>query len=335
MADAPFGFESGTTLKIRLKFESGLAEHVIGRFRLAFTTAKAPSLNLVPPPKIAALLETPEASGPRPRRRRSGTYYRGTLSAEIQPFRDELAALRKAEGAIDRAIPTTMVMKEQEKPRETHILMRGDFRSKGEVVTPDVPQSLPRIPDGQPANRLGLARWLVDPGHPLVARVTVNRFWQHYFGVGPGQDERRLRDAGGVAQPPRTARLAGHRVHRERLGRQGAPEADRHVRHLSPELAGWTPTRLERDPENRLLARGPRFRLDAETIRDNALAVSGLLDPQDGRAEHLPVPAPGALGRAGVRRRLQQPDLHDQQGRGPLPPRPLHLLEAVRCRTPR
>ena len=234
----------------------------------------------------------PRRSGPRPRSKEIRDYYRGTLSAEIRPFRDELAALRKAEGAIDRAIPTTMVMKEQEKPRETHILMRGDFRSKGEIVTPDVPQSLPRIPEGQPANRLGLARWLVDPGHPLVARVTVNRFWQHYFGVGLVKTSNDFGTQGEWPSHPdlldwlATEFIAsGWDV--KALQKQIVMSA---TYRQSSKL---DPAKHERDPENRLLARGPRFRLDAETIRDNALAVSGLLNPEMGGPSVFPYQPPG------------------------------------------
>ena len=292
VAEAPFGFESGTTLKIRLKFESGLAQHVLGRFRLALTTSKAPSLNLVPSPKIAALLETPEASRTEAQAKEVREYYRGTLSAEIQPFRGELAALRKAEEAIDRAIPTTMVMKEQETPRATHILMRGDFRSKGEAVTPDVPRSLPRIPDGQPANRLGLARWLVEPGHPLVARVTVNRFWQHYFGVGLVKTSN---DFGTQGEWPSHPELLDWLATEFIASGWDVKALQKQIVLSATYRQGsrLDPVEHERDPENRLLARGPRFRLDAETIRDNALAISGLLNPRMGGSSIFPYQPPG------------------------------------------
>ena len=104
-----------------------------------------------------------------------------------------------------------MVMEEMAKPRDTFVLMRGDFRTNGEQVAPGVPASLPPLPAGAPANRLGLARWLVDPANPLVGRVTVNRFWQQYFGTGLVKTERRFRLARRVAQSSRVARLAGRR----------------------------------------------------------------------------------------------------------------------------
>ncbi len=292
VAEAPFGFESGTTLKIRLRFESGSAQHVIGRFRLSLTTAKAPSLKPASPPNIVALLETPEAKRTEAQVKELREYYRGTLSAEIQPFRGELTALRAAEGAIDRAIPTTMVMKEQAKPRDTHVLMRGDFRSKGETVTPDVPQSLPRIPDGQPANRLGLARWLVDPGHPLVARVTVNRFWQHYFGVGLVKTSN---DFGTQGEWPSHPELLDWLATEFVAGGWDVKALQKQIVMSATyrQSSRFDPVTHERDPENRLLARGPRFRLDAETIRDNALAVSGLLNPRLGGPSLFPYQPPG------------------------------------------
>jgi hypothetical protein len=97
---------------------------------------------------------------------------------------DELNRLKEEKTALDAAITNTMVMMESNKPRETYILARGDYRNKTEKVTPSVPAVLPPLPAGAPANRLALAKWLVDPQHPLTARVAVNRYWQMYFGVG-------------------------------------------------------------------------------------------------------------------------------------------------------
>ena len=155
VAESPFGFESGTTLKILLKFESGLAQHAIGRFRLSLSTSKAPSLKLVPPSEILALLETAEANRTKTQVQGLRGYYRANQSAEIKFFRDELAALRESEAAIDPGHPDDDGDAGAGQAEETRILMRGDFRSKGEAVTPGVPRSLPRIPEGAPANRSG------------------------------------------------------------------------------------------------------------------------------------------------------------------------------------
>ena len=169
--------------------------------------------------------------------------------------------------------------------------MRGDFLTKGKEVTAGVPAVFPPLPTDQPTNRLALAKWLVDPANPLTARVTVNRFWERYFGTGLVKTS-------------------------EDFGRQG--EAPSH-----PELIDWLATefirtgwdvramqklivmsaayrqdastdaaRLEKDFYNRLLSRGPRFRMDAEMIRDHALAVSGLLNPKVGGPSVYPVQVP-------------------------------------------
>jgi hypothetical protein len=195
--------------------------------------------------------------------------------------RDPSDGLQKAEEALLASIPSTLVMEEMPRPRPTHVLIRGDYLSPGERVTAGVPASLPGLPEGAPANRLGLARWLTDPGHPLTARVAVNRAWQTFFGTGIVKT---ADDFGSQGDPPSHPALldwlaaefcaCGWDV--KRLHKLIVMSATyRQTSDISRELR-------EKDPGNRLLARGPRFRLDAETIRDNALAVSGLLDQRIG-----------------------------------------------------
>jgi hypothetical protein len=180
-----------------------------------------------------------------------------------------------------------MVMQEMPAPRDTFVLVRGQYDKKGEKVTAGVPVSLPPLPAGAPANRLGLARWLVSAEQPLTARVTVNRYWQMFFGTG-------------LVKTP------------EDFGSQGErPSHPELLDWLAVEFqtSGWdvralvrlivtsqayrqasvvTPALHKHDPENRLLARGPRLRLQVEFIRDQALAVSGLLNRQIGGASVSP-----------------------------------------------
>src|SRR5205807_2738476 len=107
------------------------------------------------------------------------------LAAQAAPeFRSRLAALEKRRAEVEKQVPTAMVMQEMAKPRDTFLLIRGQYDKKGEKVTAGVPAFLPPLPKDAPPNRLGLARWLVDPAHPLTARVIVNRYWQLYFGRG-------------------------------------------------------------------------------------------------------------------------------------------------------
>jgi hypothetical protein len=204
----------------------------------------------------------------------------------------ELNALEQAKKAFERRIPTTMVMADMPKPRETFVLARGDYRYSTEKVQPGVPAMLPPLPKDAPPNRLSLATWLVDPGHPLTARVAVNRFWQMYFGYGIVKTQE---DFGVQGEPP---------VHPELLDwlateflRTGWDV--RAMQRLIVTSATYrqssaaTPALLERDPENRLVARGARLRLAAEMIRDTALAAGGLLNPRIGGPSVLPYQPPG------------------------------------------
>jgi hypothetical protein len=115
----------------------------------------------------------------------------------------------KAKDALLKQIPSTMVMKEMEKPRDTFILVRGNFQNKGEKVSAAVPGFLPPAPEGAPANRLTLAKWLVSPNHPLTSRVTVNRYWQMFFGTGLVKTVNDFGSQGDWPESPRIARLAG------------------------------------------------------------------------------------------------------------------------------
>ncbi len=210
----------------------------------------------------------------------------------FDPLNAQAAKLREDQTKLEASYSSTMVMQEMPKPRDTFVLVRGDFRTFGEKVSPGVPASLPPLPADAPPNRLGLARWLVDPSNPLVARVTVNRFWQQYFGTGLVKTSE---DFGSQGEPPSHPQLldwlanefisSGWDV-KALQKRIVMSAAYRQSSHVSKEL-------VARDPENRLLARGPRFRLDAEMIRDNALAVSGLLDPRFGGPSVAPYQPPG------------------------------------------
>ena len=102
----------------------------------------------------------------------------------MKELQDELAAAKKSRQQLENALPTSMVMREMESPRETFMLVRGQYDKRGDKVTPGVPAALPQLPAGATANRLGLARWLVDGANPLVPRVVVNRYWQMPFGLG-------------------------------------------------------------------------------------------------------------------------------------------------------
>jgi Protein of unknown function (DUF1553) len=190
--------------------------------------------------------------------------------ARLTELRAELLALRRSE-------PTVMVMEEMATPRETHILLRGAYNAPGEKVEAGVPEEwLGEWPSGAPRNRLGLAQWLTRPDHPLTSRVVVNRFWQQVFGQGLVRTSDNFGMQGEWPSHPELL---------DWLAREFI-DSGWNVKALLKRIllsatfrqqSDATPKLLERDPENRLLARGPRFRLPAEILRDQALAVSGLL----------------------------------------------------------
>ena len=200
-------------------------------------------------------------------------------------MRDRVADLRKQEAAIKPA--TTLVMRERPAPRPTHVHIRGNHRNLGQAVTPAVPGKWHALSAGQPANRLGLARWLVDPANPLVGRVTMNRIWARYFGKGFVETSE---DFGAQGEPPSHPELLDWLA--TELVRQGWSVKAMHRLIVTSatyrQTSRVTPELYERDPYNRLNARGPRFRLEAETVRDNALAISGLLNRKIGGPSVFP-----------------------------------------------
>jgi hypothetical protein len=187
---------------------------------------------------------------------------------------EKIDALKKQEAAIHPA--TSMVLQELGQPRTTHVLIRGSHNVKGEQVSPGVPQVLHPLPSAQPPNRLTLARWLVDPRNPLMGRVTMNRVWAQMFGRGIVETSE---DFGVQGEPPSHPELLAWLA--KEFVRQGwSVKAMQRLIVTSAtyrQSSRVTPDRLERDPYNRLFSRGPRFRMEAEMVRDQALAASGLL----------------------------------------------------------
>jgi hypothetical protein len=183
--------------------------------------------------------------------------------------------------ALDESLPTVMVMAEMHPPRETFVLKRGAYDQKGEKVSRGLPGSLPPFPKGMPNNRLGFAQWLVDPAHPLTARVAVNRLWQMIFGTGLIKTAEDFGSQGEWPSHPELLDwLATEFVHtgwdvKKMLRLIVTSATYRQSSRVTPDL-------IKRDPDNRLLARGPRLRLSAHAIRDQALFISGLVVPKIG-----------------------------------------------------
>jgi hypothetical protein len=244
-----------------------------------------------PETEIAALfLLGPDLSGDDKAKLRS--FYRRARSPEWKTLSDQVALYREENDAIEQAIVTTLVAKERSEMRETFLLTRGEYDKPAEKVAPGVPAILPELPEDAPTNRLGFAQWLLDPAHPLTARVTVNRYWQQFFGTGLVKT---AEDFGVQGERPSHPELLDWLA--TEYVRSGWDT--KHLLRLIVTSATYrqsskaTPELLASDPENRLLARGPRFRVDGEVVRDTALAVSGLLVDELGGRSVKPYEPPG------------------------------------------
>jgi hypothetical protein len=241
------------------------------------------------PPELNDLLKAgPEKDLSPEQVKRLRGYYFANVCTETKPrfasLVDEVEAVRKERETFEKAIPATFVFNDMPTPRQAFIMVRGQYDKPGEKVEPGTPAFLPPLhkakADGR-ATRLDLARWLVAPEHPLTARVEVNRLWQQFFGTGLVKSSA---DFGSQGQPPSHPELLDYLAAEFR---DGGWDVKQMVRLLVTSAAfrqdaAATPELFARDPENRLYARGPRFRLDAEQIRDNVLFVSGLMNFEAG-----------------------------------------------------
>jgi hypothetical protein len=244
-------------------------------YNRALSAAEAGMLaDLTPVTEIAGLPEDKRSTAQADKIR--DYFLEHALPANLAEVRNHLADAQTRRDTFYRSLPTVMVMEEMPTPRETHLLIRGMYDRPGEVVTPGLPAALGSSPTAFPPNRLGLARWLVDPSNPLMARVTVNRFWQMYFSTGIVKTAEDFGSQGEVPSHPELLDWLATEFMRsgwdvKALQKTIVMSATyRQSSHATPELRAM-------DPDNRLLARGPTARLSADVVRDQALAVSGLL----------------------------------------------------------
>lgn len=237
----------------------------------------------VAPPEILKLIDIKPSQRTQEQQAKVREHYRTNVASqpEVVKVRDRLTALEAEIKELEETIPTTLIWKEAAKPRQAYMLERGEYDQRGEPVERATPGVLPPLAEDLPNDRLGLALWLTDDQHPLFARVAVNRLWQQAFGIGLVKT---AGDFGSQGEPPSHPELLDWLA--TELMQNGwdvkafmkglvMSATYRQFSHVTPEL-------YAKDPKNRLLARGPRFRLDAEMLRDQALAVSGLLSDKLG-----------------------------------------------------
>jgi len=319
VAEKPFDAGPDATLTIRLKFLGGSLNQGMGRFRLSVTTTDEPRRVVSVPARLRPILSIPQSERSQIQKVDLYAQFRAA-SKLLKADRERLEKLRGEMRALN--ITTALVMQERpgyERP-STFFHERGGFLNKGERVFAATPAVLPPMPESAPINRLGLARWLVDENNPLTARVTVNRFWEQIFGHGLVETSEDFGTQG--ERPPHPQLLdwlavefmnpawnAGDRAIHAR-GDGVNPQSQ----SPNPQSQAWSmknlvrlivtsstyrqssatlPAMLEKDPYNRLLARGPRFRMEAEMIRDVTLAAGGLLSRKLGGPSVFPLQPEG------------------------------------------
>jgi len=282
----PIRHAGGAKLAFRFEHYHGNS-HTIGRIRLSVTSETDPAALWPLDPDLTELLATPAAQRSEEQRRKLAAYFR-SISPTIRKLERELFRLNERETELANTKYVTLVMQERAEPRETFVHVRGNFLDKGKVVSPGVPAFLPPLRAHESPNRLALAYWLIDPENPLTARVTMNRLWERFFGVGLVKTSE---DFGVQGEAPSHPELLDW-LATEFLRLGWDMKAMQKLIVMSAtyrQSAAANDELLGRDLYNRLLARGPRFRLDPEVIRDQALAVSGLLNAEVGGPSVYPV----------------------------------------------
>ncbi|MFV2068919.1 MAG: DUF1553 domain-containing protein, partial [Pirellulales bacterium] len=279
----PIGFDGGTRLEVTLQ-QIYIHNMVLGRFRVSATSDPLPVVSSGLPAAVEAALLVPDDQQTEIERQTIRRHF--LLSApELAEARKEIEQLRRQMPSFE----TTLVMQERSagNARTTRRHRRGEYLKPTDVVQPGTPAMLHPLPEGAPRNRLTFARWLVDRKNPLVARVVMNRQWQALFGRGIVQT---TEDFGMQSSPPTHPRLLD--LLATELMRRDWSRKQMHRMIVTSatyrQRSTVTPELLARDGENRLLARGPRFRVSAEMVRDIALTASGLLNPSLGGPSVFP-----------------------------------------------
>jgi hypothetical protein len=293
LAEKPIEHPNGTILTFHLAQNHGgwnsddNQNHNLGRLRLSLTTQ--PGAEADPLPKRVREIFAIPADKRSPAQEAAVFSFWRTTRAEWKEANDKIEVLwqKHPEGS------SQLVLQTRAKPRETHLLKRGDFLKPGPRVEPGVPEILHPLPEGAPINRLTFARWLVDRKSPTTARAFVNRVWQAYFGTGIVATSE---DLGTQCEAPSHPELLDWLA--VEFMERGWSMKDLHRLIVTSatyrQSSRVTPELLARDPYNRLLARGSRFRVEGEVVRDVALAASGLLNPEVGGRSTFP-PLPGFL----------------------------------------
>jgi hypothetical protein len=305
---ALFAFDSlvevpaDATITVTLHHEA-IAQHNIGRFRISVSNKNPETLGLdgttIPPEVRSALAVVPEKRKPKEQNSLQ-KYFREKVPNDLRKADADLATSRKGVADFKKNLPSTMVMREVA-ARDAFILKRGEYDKPGDKVVRGLPAAMPPMPEGAPLNRLGLARWIVSRENPLTARVWVNREWERFFGTGLVKTSENFGSQSEYPSHPQlldwlatefmeptvapdvagvSAKAWDMKVFQKLIVTSAAYRQS--SGSLTDASSGTLHAGTKTDSQNRLIWRGPRFRLTGEIIRDQALAVSGLLTRQIG-----------------------------------------------------
>ena len=301
LPDRPIEAKPGDMVRFEIGHKGRRKDQQIGSFALETTGDNRVQLAVSTPPALSEVLQKLAADRNAEQALQVKDHYVREYAVEASVERGKLLAARKE---LSELKPNSvLIMRElaADKKRTTNVQIRGNYQNLGDEVEPRTPLIFPPLPQGQPADRLAMARWLVSSENPLTARVTVNRFWEAIFGVGIVRTSEEFGAQGEMPVHPDLLDWLATEFVRLNWDVKGflrllvTSEAYKQSSALTPEL-------FERDPDNRLLARGPRFRVTGEVLRDQALQVSGLLSPKMyGKPVRPPKPSSGlntAFGRA-------------------------------------
>ncbi|MCE9528670.1 MAG: DUF1553 domain-containing protein [Planctomycetales bacterium] len=242
--------------------------------RLSVTTDKNVTSRLGLPAEILTIIDAPADKRTPEQQTKLAAHYR-TLAPSLKSVRDEIAALEKNKPAM----PTVPVMQElaENQRRPSYIMLKGNFLAKGDAVEPLLPVAFHKLPAEMPKNRLMVAQWLLSPENPLTARVAVNRFWAQLFGGGIVETEEDFGIQGEQPSHPELLDYLALHFQDDLKWDMKALLKSVVISQTYQQSSKVTADALAKDPRNRLLSRGPRFRLEAEMVRDQALSLSGLL----------------------------------------------------------
>jgi hypothetical protein len=283
---SPIDVTPGSRLRVTMAFSGGNVGQAIGRFRLSATSDPSPMTAVSLPAKTREILNVAPSERSPDQERTVRLQYRAQAT-ELTAVRDRIAAIERELHGL--GIVSALVMKERssyERP-STPFRERGAYLSPGDRVYAGTPSVLPPMTDSQMPNRLGLARWLVSPANPLAARVTANRAWEQFFGRGLVETSEDFGTQGAALTHPDLLDWLATDLVRLKWSQKS-------LHRLIVTSAAYrqdaqaTPALLAKDPNNRLITRGPRFRIEAEMVRDVALAASGLLSDKIGGPSVFP-----------------------------------------------